>query len=179
MSAEITSNNPVVKAIITGTAPQPARLAAARGLLPLPQNDLLEILVALAICPDSEIAAPASETLGAESADNLVFAAKADDSAPAVLSYLATERVGSREIQEALILNNKTPDQALANLAATTSDGSLLEILAINQQRLVRSPEIIEAILANSARTPEAERRARRDLRRRSGDRGARAAAGA
>lgn len=161
MSAEITSNNPVVKAIITGTAPQPARLAAARGLLPLPQNDLLEILVALAICPDSEIAAAASETLGAESADNLVFAAKADDSAPAVLSYLATERVGSREIQEALILNNKTPDQALANLAATTSDGSLLEILAINQQRLVRSPEIIEAILANSARTPEAERRAR------------------
>lgn len=161
MSAEITSNNPVVKAIITGTAPTPARLAAARGLLPLPQNDLLEILVALTICPDTEIAAAASETLEAESIDNLVVAAKADDSAPAVLSYLATGRAGSREIQEALILNNKTPDQALANLAATTSDGSLLEILAINQQRLVRAPEIIEAILANSARTPEAERRAK------------------
>ena len=161
VSTEITSNNPVVKAIITGTAPQPARLAPAPGLLPLRQNDLLEILVVLTTCPDAEIASAASETLEAESLDNLVVAAKADDSAPEVLSYLATERVGSREIQEALILNNKTPDQALANLAATTSDGSLLEILAINQQRLVRSPEIIEAILANSARTPEAERRAR------------------
>ena len=161
MSAEITSNNPVVKAIITGTAPQPARLAAARGLLPLPQNDLLEVLVALTICPDEEIAAAAGETLEAESIDNLVVAAKADDSAPGVLSYLATNRVGSREIQEALILNSKTPDQALAKLASATSDGSLLEILAINQQRLVRSPEIIEAILANSARTAEAERRAR------------------
>ena len=161
MSEEITSTNPVVKAIITGTAPQPARLAAARGLLPLPQNDLLETLVALTTNQDPEIAIAASETLEAESVDNLIVAAKADDSAPAVLSYLATQRGTSREIQEALILNSKTPDQALANLAATTSDGSLLEILAINQQRLVRSPEIIDAILANTSRTVEAERRAR------------------
>jgi hypothetical protein len=161
LSEEVTSTNPVVKAIITGTAPQPARLAAARGLLPLPQNDLLEILVALTTNQDPEIATAASETLEAESVDNLIVAAKADDSAPAVLSYLATQRGGSREIQEALILNSKTPDQALANLAATTSDGSLLEVLAINQQRLVRSPEIIDAILANTSRTVEAERRAR------------------
>jgi hypothetical protein len=42
MNAEIISTNPAVKAIITGTAPQPARLAAARGILPLPQTDLLE-----------------------------------------------------------------------------------------------------------------------------------------
>jgi hypothetical protein len=46
MNAEIISTNPAVKAIITGTAPQPARLAAARGILPLPQTDLLEVLVA-------------------------------------------------------------------------------------------------------------------------------------
>ena len=165
MSEEITSSNPVVKAIITGTAPQPARLAAARGLLPLPQNDLLEILVALTTNQDPEIATAANETLEAESVDNLIVAAKADDSAPAVLSYLATQRVGSKEIQEALILNTKTPDHALANLAATTSDGSLLEILAINQQRLVRAPEIIDAILANTSRTAEAERRARETRR--------------
>jgi hypothetical protein len=165
LSEEITSTNPVVKAIITGTAPQPARLAAARGLLPLPQNDLLEILVALTTNQDPEIATAASETLEAESVDNLIVAAKADDSAPAVLTYLATQRVGSKEIQEALILNSKTPDNALANLAATTSDGSLLEVLAINQQRLVRSPEIIDAILANASRTAEAERRARETRR--------------
>ena len=165
MSEEITSSNPVVKAIITGTAPQPARLAAARGLLPLPQNDLLEILVALTTNQDPEIATAANETLEAESVDNLIVAAKADDSAPAVLSYLATQRVSSKEIQEALILNTKTPDHALANLAATTSDGSLLEILAINQQRLVRAPEIIDAILANTSRTAEAERRARETRR--------------
>jgi len=160
LSTEITSTNPVVKAIIEGSAPQPARVAAARGLLPLPQNDLLELLVALVDSEDSEIASAANETLGAEDSANLLIAAKADDTAPSVLTYLATQLAKDRDIHEALILNNKTPDQALALMAAKTSDGSLLELLAVNQQRLVRSPEIIEAILNNTARTSEAERRA-------------------
>ena len=160
MSTEITSTNPVVKAIIEGSAPQPARVAAARGLLPLPQNDLLELLVALVDSEDSEIASAANETLAAEDSANFLMAAKADDTAPSVLSYLATQLAEDREIHEALILNNKTPDQALALVAAKTGDGSLLELLAVNQQRLVRSPEIIEAILSNTSRTSEAERRA-------------------
>jgi hypothetical protein len=160
LSTEITSTNPVVKAIIEGTAPQPARVAAARGLLPLPQNDLLELLVALVDSEDSEIASAANETLAAEDSANFLIAAKADDIAPSVLSYLATQLAADREIHEALILNNKTPDHALALVAAKTGDGSLLELLAVNQQRLVRSPEIIEAILSNTARTSEAERRA-------------------
>jgi hypothetical protein len=42
------STNPVVKAIITGTAPRPAQLAAARGILPLPQTICSKFLVALA-----------------------------------------------------------------------------------------------------------------------------------
>jgi hypothetical protein len=160
LSTEITSTNPVVKAIIEGSAPQPARVAAARGLLPLPQNDLLELLVALIDSEDSEIASAANETLAAEDSANFLMAAKADDTAPSVLSYLATQLAEDREIHEALILNSKTPDQALALVAAKTGDGSLLELLAVNQQRLVRSPEIIEAILSNTARTSEAERRA-------------------
>ena len=160
MSTEITSTNPVVKAIIEGSAPQPARVAAARGLLPLPQNDLLELLVALVDSEDSEIASAANETLAAEDSADFLIAAKADDTAASVLTYLATHLVEQREIHEALILNNKTPDHALAVLAATTSDSSLLELLAVNQQRLVRSPELIEAILSNNARTSEAERRA-------------------
>ncbi|PYS70403.1 MAG: hypothetical protein DMF69_13595, partial [Acidobacteria bacterium] len=50
-------------------------------------------------------------------------------------------------------------------LASQTPDGQLLELLSINQQRLVRFPGIIEAILGNSARTSEAERRARETKR--------------
>jgi len=165
LSSEITSTNPVVHAIISGSAPHPARLAAASGLLPLPQNDLLEVLVALATDQDAELSASAQETLNDQEPDDLLIAAKADDTAPSVLTYIATHRAAKREIHEAIVQNSKTPDQALATLASQTPDGQLLELLAINQQRLVRFPGIIEAILGNSARTSEAERRARETKR--------------
>lgn len=129
-------------------------------MLPLQQNDLLEVLVALAASDDEQISAAATETLTAETHDNLLLAAKAPDSSPNVLAYLATRPAGTHEVYEAAILNNRTPDDAIAKLASTTSNGSLLELIAINQQRLVRFPEIIEAILANPARSGEAERRA-------------------
>ncbi|HEX5965997.1 MAG TPA: hypothetical protein VFY51_08695, partial [Pyrinomonadaceae bacterium] len=160
MSSEITSTNPVVTAIITGKAPQPARLAAARGMLPLPQSDLLEVLVALTDSDDEQISAAATETLRAETPDSLLVAAKAPDMSPNVLAYLASSSGGTHEVYEATILNNQTPDEAIAKLASITSNGSLLELIAVNQQRLVRSPAIIDAILANPARSGEAERRA-------------------
>jgi regulator of extracellular matrix RemA (YlzA/DUF370 family) len=161
LTAEITSTNPVVQAIISGKAPQPARLAAARGMLPLPQSDLLEVLVALAASDDAQIATAADETLKAESPEDLLIAAAAEETAPNVLFYLATIADAKPEIYEAAILNTRTPDQALAKLATVTTSGSLLELITINQQRLVRCPEIIDAILGNPARSSEAERRAR------------------
>jgi regulator of extracellular matrix RemA (YlzA/DUF370 family) len=165
LSTEITSKNPTVRAIIGGTAPQPARLAAASGLLPLPQTDLLEVLVALRQSDDSEIAAAAEETLGSQSVDDILTAAKAQDTPRSVLDYLATFPGADRQVQEAVVLNNRTPDRAVANVAALTNDAAVLELIAINQQRLVRFPEIIDAILANSARSPEAERRAQETRR--------------
>ena len=161
LSSEITSTNPVVQAIISGNAPQPARLAAARGMLPLQQSDLLEVLVALSGSEDPQIAAAANETLKAETPEDLLIAATAPDTAPNVLAYLATQTDGKQEVYEATILNTRTPDQALAKLAAATPHNSLLELLTINQQRLVRCPEIIDAILGNPACNGEAERRAR------------------
>lgn len=147
-------------AIISGKAPQPARLAAARGMLPLQQNDLLEVLVALAAGGDEQISTAATETLQAETKENFLLAAKAEDTSPNVLAYLATRSDIAHEVYEATILNNRTPDEAIAKLASITTNGSLLELIAINQQRLVRHPEIIEAILGNDARSGEAERRA-------------------
>jgi len=121
----------------------------------------LEVLVALCHSDDSEIAEAATETLQSEPPEDLLIAAKADDTAPSVLAYLATLQSGDSELYEAAILNARTPDEALAKLAASATDSALIELIAINQQRLVRFPEIIEAILVNPARSVEAERRAR------------------
>src|SRR5436190_2382653 len=129
-----TSNNPAVQAIVSGTAPHQARLAAASGLLPLPQSDLLEVLVALKAADDPEIAAAAGETLASQDAEDLLTAAKDNQTSPAVLDYLATSSTPSRDLHEAVILNNRTSDEAIAGLATLTSDSSLLDLIATNQQ---------------------------------------------
>jgi hypothetical protein len=159
-----TSTNPAVQAIINGSAPQPARLAAASGLLPLPQADLLEVLVALRQSDDPEIAEAAASTLESQDPADLLSAAKDSDTAPEVLGFFASMPV-SREVHEAVIQNSDTPDGALALLARSTTDSSLVELIALNQQRLVRAPAIIDAILENPARSGEAERRARETRR--------------
>ena len=165
MSANTTSNNPVVQAVLSGAAPQPARMAAARGMLPVPQDVLLELLVALRADSDEEVARAADETLAGQDATTLLSIASAHETAPAVLSYLA-ERPGlAREVQESLALNASTPDEAVAALARVTAEGPVLELVSLNQQRLIRAPAIIDAVLANPARTSEADRRVRETRR--------------
>src|SRR5712691_9906669 len=161
MSAQTTSTNPVVQSIISGNAPPSARMAAGRGLLPLPQADLLEVLVHLSADNDPVIARVAQATLESQQPDDLLSVAKSESAAPAVLGYLASRPDANRDIHEAVVGNGNTPDEAIALLARAASDGSLLELLTLNQQRLIRAPEIIDAILLNPARTPEAERRAK------------------
>ena len=165
MGTDITSTNSVVKAIVAGTAPAAARLAAARGLLPLPQSDLLEALVHLGADNDPEVARAAQSTLGSQQPQDLLSVAKADDAAPSVLGYFASLANAGRDLHEAVAGNNNTPDAAIALLARITADASLLEFITLNQQRLIRAPEIIDAILLNPARTAEAERRAKETRR--------------
>lgn len=165
MAAEVKSGNPVVKSIISGNAPPTARLAAARGLLPLPQTDLLEALVHLGADNNPDIARAAQSTLDGQQPQDLLSVAMADDAAPAVLGYLASLSSARRELQEAVASNPNTPDDAIAMLARITADASLLEFITLNQQRLIRAPGIIDAILLNPARTAEAERRAKETRR--------------
>jgi regulator of extracellular matrix RemA (YlzA/DUF370 family) len=118
------------------------------------------VLVALRESTDADIAAAAGESLAEQTAADLLNAAKDSNTSTAVLNYLGTS-AAPHGIHEAIILNKSTPDEAIIQLATTSVDGSLLELITQNQQRLVRAPKIIDAILQNAARTAEAERRAR------------------
>ncbi len=160
MNFEVNSTNPVVKAVITGTAPPPAKLAAARGMLPLPQNDLLEILVALAAGSDSELARIARETLSAQDDSAIKQAVGSNEIAPRVLDFFVDFENLPAEIYETILQNPKTPEQTIVKFARKTTKGDLLELISFNEQRLIQNPAIIEAIIANPYRTAEAERRA-------------------
>ena len=118
-----TSTNPVVQAIVGGAAPPQARLAAARGLLPLPQADLLEVLVALRDSEDAETAEAAASTLESQESKDLLTAAKATETSAAVLAFIGSMKT-TRDVQEAIILNTRTPDEAIVQLAGSVTEGS-------------------------------------------------------
>lgn len=165
MTSNVKSTNPMVKAILAGTAPKAACMAAARGILPLPQADLLEALVALRSSDESELSKAAEATLNSQEAESLLDVVKDHETAPSVLTYLAGRTDLEHTIHEAIALNKNSPDEAIAHLAGVTADGPLLELITVNQQRLIRAPAIIEAVINNPARTPEAERRAKETRR--------------
>ncbi|HXG93518.1 MAG TPA: hypothetical protein VNN73_14310 [Blastocatellia bacterium] len=135
-------------------------MAAAKGMLPLANEELFEILVALNADQDEDIRVAAAASLDA--LDPKAFVAiSADANTPAeVLAFLCLWPRAPREAVEAAVFNRATPDAALALLASRSADASIIEAISLKQQSLIRAPEIIEAILANPARTPEAERRA-------------------
>jgi len=160
MSFEVVSTNPVVKAVVEGSAPRAAQLAASRGLLPLPQADLLELLVGLASSADAEIKENAAETLRTQHATDIDVAVRSSETAPSVLQYFAGQTELPAGVHEAVLTNAKTPATAIESFATRTTNGSLLELISFNQQLLIQNPAIIDAIIGNASRTPEAERRA-------------------
>jgi len=165
VTTEVKSTNPLVQSIISGAAPPPARLAAARGLLPLAQTDLLEALVHLREDSEPQVASAAQETLNTQQPADLHGVATSSETSPSVLGYLASLTNATAELHEAVARHPNTPDEAIVLLTKTTKHRSLLELIALNQQRLIRTPAIIDALLLNPARTTEAERRAKETQR--------------
>ena len=154
------SQNPAIASLLNGSAPPPVRLAAARGILPLPQADLLEVLVNLAEGTDKELASTASATIVSQDAGSLEGLIRAEQLSPDVLSHLVKRPAMANSVYEALIINRETPTESIVDFAKSTSSGALLEFVSLNQQLLIQAPKLIDAIVSNPHRTMDAERRA-------------------
>ncbi|MDQ4123484.1 MAG: hypothetical protein M3209_18770 [Acidobacteriota bacterium] len=159
MNSEIVTANPAAKAVISGVAPRTARLAAAKGHLPLPLVDFLEVLAFLSSDEDPEIAESARETFRSQPTGNLLTVVSNKEVAGKILSFVAENDSFDRKVYESVITNSKTPDEAILKFARKTSDASLLELVTVNQQRLIRTPEILDAVFSNPAASAEATRR--------------------
>lgn len=160
MSTEIVSTNPVVAALIEGKAPRPAQIAAARGVLPLPEADLIEVLVTFANSEDQELSEYAATSLGSQDDSVLANVLASDGVSLTALTYFAEASNVSEKAQELVAQNPQTPVSSIAVLALGTKSSHVLDLLSINQQLLIQAPAVLEAILKNPARTSEAERRA-------------------
>ncbi len=120
---------------------------AARGALPLPPLELATVLFALLHDPDPEVKATAAGSLESlpESVLGPVLRGPAH---PALLSHLAHVFRDDEAHLEPIALNPNTDDATLARLAAAPFR-RLVEIVSGNQERMLRCPEIVDALGAN------------------------------
>ncbi len=129
-------------------APGPGRMMASRGLLPLPRpGELASVLYQLVqIDPATAAAAQAS----ADGLPEKVLAgALADaDVDPLVLDWLSGRARRAPALFEILVLNPSTADATIVALA-TSGGGNEVDLIAGNEQRLLRCPDIIAAMYAN------------------------------
>lgn len=143
---------PEVLRVVGPEAPAPMRMMAARALSPLRPGHLLTALFVLCYDSESGIAAAAQESIG-RLPDEILRPALAEPLPPAVVDYLARALANSPEHLEVVALNRTLPDETAAWLAQGRQ-ARVLEIIANNQQRLLRHPAIIEALYLNRATPP-------------------------
>ena len=128
-------------------APREVRLMAARGALPLQPTELATVLFALMHDEDAEVKSTARDSLEGLP-DGVITSVLAAPAHPALLDHLAHAFSDSEERLARIALNPAAADRTVAFLASRPFR-SVVEIAANNQQRLMRSPAIVEALGAN------------------------------
>lgn len=129
-------------------APGPGRTMAARGMLPLPRPaELATVLFQLAVS-DPAVASAAQATADGMPEKVLAGALTDPDIEPVVLDWLAPRARKVPALFEALVLNPRVADETIVSLAA---DGNAREVdlIADNEQRMLRCPDLIAAMYAN------------------------------
>ena len=123
------------------------RRMAARGALPLEPIELATVLFALAHDPDTEVKTRANESLE-QLPESVAASVLEGKTHPALLSHLAHVHRESETHCEKIALNPASDDSTIAFLA-TLPQRRVLDIISNNQERLLQSDEIVEAIGEN------------------------------
>jgi hypothetical protein len=156
-SHEELSASSVIAMIQSGAYPREVLLTIARGFLPLAQEDLVAVLAYLGTVGDPELADVARASL-------------ADVPSAAIVDYAANESHAGEHLQhlgqvstdpyvlEALIRNRSLSDAAVAEMARR-AEPRVQEVIVINHARILRAPQILDALLENPHLTNDVRRR--------------------
>jgi len=128
-------------------APPPMRLMAARGLAPLGPADLLTALYQLGVSDDATLKSAAMKT-ALELPEKILGGALGEKLDARVLDFFARRVWQKPKLLSIVLYNAATDDETFRHLATLCREDEL-EIIAHNQERLLRSPGIIAALYMN------------------------------
>ena len=128
-------------------APTPAKMMAAKGLVPIQGSGLVTLLCQLGADTDEKVKNAARATLEGLP-DTVLLPACEAELHPAVLAELK-KLFGKRDdVVERLVQNSQIADETLEQIARACSE-RISEIIAVNQKRLLNVPQIVEALYKN------------------------------
>lgn len=130
-------------------APAQARLALARGLLPVPPDVQLSVCYVLTMDPEAAVAEAARQSLVSLPLRQ-VLTALSEKTHPKVLEYLAEFRVQEPEL-DARLIQLRASNTRGVRLIAQRADTAMCELLVHNHERLLMSPELMLDLHANPA----------------------------
>jgi hypothetical protein len=124
-------------------------LMLARGMAPsLSAPDLVTGLYQASVHEHEKIREAATRS-AEELPDNILEGALQAPLHPLVLDFYAEVCRGRRAHLERILFNRQTADETFVRLARSLGHDDLLEIIAKNEERLLRHPPIIEALYLN------------------------------
>jgi len=134
-------------------APVPLRMMGAKALVPMAPKEMATALFMLTFDADAAVRDAATKS-AAGLPDRILSVALRDESIdPPVLDYYAGTYAAKTEYLEMLVLNPSTPDATVQRITASATE-RVLEIVAQNQLRMLRHPDIVRALVSNAAARP-------------------------
>jgi len=130
---------------------------AAQGALPLKPADLVELLHFLLADGEGDVRQAATTALAAFPGEELMGICHDRGTPPPVLAW-AIEHRPEKELREGALQNTSTLDGDIARLAPSLPM-ELAELVVINQTRLLRSTQLLEAIESNPHLNNDQKRR--------------------
>jgi hypothetical protein len=141
---------PQAQRILDPKTPAPMRQMAARGIAPgLKPAETLAVVALLAESADPAIAAIAQATLDKLPAQ-LLGGALTPDLHPGLLDVIAPRYATDLAMMERILALPQIPLETVARVAARCSE-EVSELVATNEDRLLRHPQIIERLYMNKA----------------------------
>lgn len=139
---------PNMKKHVDPKAPVPLRMMCAKALVPLAPPDMVGALFMLTYDADEKVRATAIES-AAKLPDRVLSGALRDEGVQVpVLGWLLDQYWQNDSYAEMLVINSKTPDDAVAR-AASRCSARTAEIIGNNQLRILREEQILRALVQN------------------------------
>lgn len=128
----------------------PGKMMAARGTAPLANPiDLVSVMYQLCLDGDEKISGSAKGSAKGLPQNILAGALAGPGLDPRVIDYFILRADCRAELVEVVVLNQETADETIARLAAN-ADQKQVDLIATNESRILRHPEIIASLYKNA-----------------------------